>query len=393
MTTPSRRRVAVFTGTRAEYGLLVPILRRLQQSDATELSLIVAGSHLSLLHGMTVDAVEADGFVVDERIEMVLAADSTTAVTKSIGLCMIDMAGALDRQKPDLLLVLGDRFEVLAAATAALIAGIPVAHLHGGEITEGAFDDSIRHAVTKLSHLHFVATDEFGRRVRQLGESPDRIHVVGAPALDVISSLAPMSLAELSASMSFELTSPTVLVVYHPSTIPGEDPVATVDAILSAVDRSGAGSIVASLPNADPKFNAVRTRIEQFAAQRDNVIAVASLGHERYLSLLRNVAVIVGNSSSGVIEAPALGTPTVNVGQRQIGRPMAGSIAQVEPDGEAIEAAVRSVLAGTTHHEPGSPYDRGVSVALSVIKVIEESDLPSLLKKSFADTDPSVAAR
>lgn len=375
----------MFTGTRAEYGLLVPILRRLQQSASTDMSLIVTGTHLSLLHGMTVEAVEADGFMIDERMEMVLAADSPTAVTKSLGLCLIDLAGALERQRPDLLVVLGDRFEVLAAATAALVAGIPVAHIHGGEITEGAFDDSIRHAVTKLSHLHFVATEEFAQRVRQLGEPPGRIHVVGAPALDVISSMAPITPSDLSSGLSFPLADPIILVVYHPSTIPGEDPASAIDAILNAVAQFPEASVVCSLPNADPKFNTVRARIEAFATANQNVLAVSSLGHERYLSLLRHASVIVGNSSSGIIEAPALGTPTINVGQRQKGRPMADSIRQVEPEEDAIAASIAKLLTDGTQEASGSPYDLGVSVATSVVRVIEETDLPSLLRKSFVD--------
>lgn len=389
------KRVAVFTGTRAEYGLLVPVLRKLVQSPAVDMSLLVAGAHLSLLHGMTIDAIVDDGFRIDARVEMLLASDTPTAITKSIGLALIDLATRFEQIEPDLLVVLGDRYEVLAAVTAAVIAGVPVAHIHGGELTEGAFDDSIRHAITKLSHLHFVATPEFGRRVAQLGEDPERIHVVGAPAVDVINAMSPVPRADLAADLGLELTAPLVVVAYHPSTIPGEDPLATTLEILAAVDDLDAGSIVCSLPNADPNFAPIRQAILDYADTRPNVRAVSSLGHERFLSLVRHADCVVGNSSSGIIEAPALHTPAVNVGQRQQGRPLAPSVIPAEPNRLAVLAACRKALEPsfqTLASTSSSPYDIGVSVGATIVREIERTDLPSLLRKRFVDVAPSSTA-
>jgi len=388
MTESLPRRVAVFTGTRAEYGLLAPVLRQLKQSDRVEMSLLVAGAHLSLLHGMTIDAIVADGFAIDARIEMLLASDTPTAITKSIGLALIDLATRFEHLRPDLLVVLGDRYEVLAAVIAATVANIPVAHIHGGELTEGAFDDSIRHAITKMSHLHFVATEEFGQRVMQLGEDPARIHVVGAPAVDVINALSPVPREELAEELGIPLDEPLVVVAYHPSTIPGEDPLSTTLEILAAVDGLDAGSIVCSLPNADPHFATIRSAILEFAESRPNVCAVSSLGHERFLSLVRHAHCIVGNSSAGIIEAPALHTPAVNVGQRQHGRPLADSVIQAGAHRSSIERGCRKAISPAfqeTAASCNSPYDIGVSVASAIVRSIETTDLPALLHKRFFD--------
>ena len=311
-----------------------------------------------------------------------------TAVTKSIGLALIDLAARFEQLQPDLLVVLGDRYEVLAAAIAAVVASVPVAHIHGGELTEGAFDDSIRHAVTKLSHLHFVATPDFAQRVAQLGEDPSRIHVVGAPAVDVITQLSPISLVDLESELGISLARPLVVVAYHPSTIPGEDPLAATCEILAAVDAIGAGSIVASLPNADPHFSSIRQKILDFAEDRDNVAVVPSIGHERYLSLVRHADLVIGNSSSGIIEAPVLGTPSINVGQRQHGRPIADCVVTVPPDNTAIADAARRSLEPdfqTMSASCVSPYDRGVSVASAIVQAIETTNLASLPRKRFID--------
>lgn len=382
------RKVAVFTGTRAEYGLLAPILRRLEQSPRVDLSLIVAGAHLSLLHGMTIDAIEQDGFHVAARVEMVLASDTASAITKSVGVALIDLAVRLDELQPDLMVILGDRYEILAAAFAATLAGVPVAHIHGGEVTAGAFDDSIRHAVTKLSHLHFVATDEFARRVAQLGEDPSRIHVVGAPALDVITTMSSRSRDEVGAIVGIELDAPVVVIAYHPSTIPGEDPLSATRAILAAVDRLEGATVIASLPNADPRFGEIRRMVAEYGEARPRAVVVSSLGHEVFLSLLRHADLVVGNSSAGIIEAPAVGTPAVNVGQRQDGRPLAPSVLSAAADVDDVEKACRRALDPEFRRSiegSRSPYDRGVSVATHIVDIIESTDLSQLLRKRFVD--------
>lgn len=386
-------RVAVFTGTRAEYGLLVPVLRQLEQSERIDMSLLVAGAHLSLLHGMTINAIIEDGFTIHGRVEMLLASDTPTAIAKSIGLTIIDLGIRFEQLQPNLLVVLGDRYEVLAAATAAVVAGIPVAHIHGGEVTEGAFDDSIRHAVTKLSHLHFVATEEFGQRVAQLGEDPGRIYTVGAPAVDVINAMSPVSRADLERDLGLNLVSPLIVLVYHPSTIPGENPLETTIEILNALDELAVGSIVCSLPNADPSFSLVRQALLDFAGERDHVCAVSSLGHERFLSLVRHADCIVGNSSSGLIEAPALHTPSVNVGQRQKGRPLASSVVSSTTSRTDVLRACNLALDPEfkkVAEEGSSPYDIGVSVASTIVRTIENTDLSSLLVKRFVDLGTSL---
>lgn len=384
----SVKRIAVFTGTRAEFGLLTPILRELSSDESVELTLIVAGSHLSSLHGMTVTDIEREGFRVDARVEMLLASDSSSAATKSLGIALIDLASIFERFRPELLLVLGDRYEVLAAATAATLAGIPIAHLHGGEITEGAFDDSIRHAVTKLSHLHFVATSEFGRRVRQLGEEDSRIFVVGAPTVDAISSLAPLTRTQLEAEVGFSLSKEFALVIYHPSTIPGESASDAVGAIFRAVDRHDDVMPLCFLPNADPTYGDVRAAIESFVESRPNARLIASLPHGLFLSLLRQASVIVGNSSAGIVEAPLLGTATVNVGQRQEGRPRAPSVLDVPPDEQEIYGALARVRRPDFQslvEKRASPYSTGISASAAVATVLRSMDLSTLLAKRFSD--------
>ncbi len=383
-------RVAVFTGTRAEYGLLVPILRALTVDERFDPKLIVGGAHLSLLHGMTIKTIVDDGFTIDARIEMLLASDSPSAVTKSMGIALIDLASRLEELRPDILILLGDRYEVLSVAVACVVAGIPIAHIHGGEVTEGAIDDSIRHAVTKLAHVHFVATEDFARRVRQMGEEPERVHVVGAPAMDVISGLGPLTVDELVSDLGLALENDVVIVTYHPSTISGEDPGDAVAEMLSALKRLENTTLLCSLPNADPQYSEVKEAIERFVDLNDNAILLPSIGHRRYLSLVRHASLVVGNSSAGLIEAPVLGTPTVNVGQRQRGRPMAPSVIQANPDADDVYRACTTAL--TTEFQEiasrrVSPYDRGVSVASEIVRVIAESDLGRLTRKVFVDLE------
>jgi len=380
------RRVCVFTGSRAEYGLLAPILRRIQQSDRLELQLIVAGSHLSRLHGHTIDQVRGDGFRIDATIEMVFASDTPVAATKSVGVALLDLAVQLDRLRPDVLVVLGDRFELLALCSAGLLLGIPIAHVHGGELTEGAFDDAVRHAVTKLSHLHFPAADEFARRIIQMGESPNRVHVVGAPGLDTLRSIRLLGRSDLEAVLGYSLLSPIALVTYHPATIPGEDP-ATVSAnILEAVRSLPFGTIITGTPNADPRFGQVWTALEAAAALDARIRPTPSVGHEAFLSLMALADVIVGNSSSAIIEAPALRVPAVLVGRRQDGRPRASSVVDCDTSVDAIRTALETVLTSEfldSMADIPSPYDRGVSAADAIVRVLEQADPRSLLNKRF----------
>ncbi|HEU5149620.1 MAG TPA: UDP-N-acetylglucosamine 2-epimerase [Iamia sp.] len=377
------RRICVFTGSRAEYGLLVPILRRIQQSEVLDLQLIAAGSHLSQLHGHTIDQVREDGFTVDAEIEMLFASDTPVAAAKSVGVALLDLAVQLDRLRPDVLVVLGDRYELLALASAALLMNIPIAHVHGGELTEGAFDDAVRHAVTKMSHLHFPAAEEFARRIVQMGEPPERVHVVGAPGLDTLRSLRRRSKEELEELLGHPLDPPVALVAYHPATIPGENPAEVTTNLLEAVRRNPFGTIVTSGPNADPRYAGVHAAIEAAAAADGRVRLMPSIGHEAYLSLMGMAAVVIGNSSSGIIEAPALGVPSVLVGKRQDGRPRAARVIDTGTTVDEITAAIEAALAPATDQDETSPYDRGVSAADAIVAVLESTDPSRLVEKRF----------
>jgi len=376
------RRVCVVTATRAEYGLLRPVLRALHDEPGVVPQLLVTGAHLAPDLGRTAAEIEADGFPVDERVEMLLSSDTAVGTATSMGLGLIGVAGAVARLAPDLLVVLGDRYEALAAAAAAHLARVPVAHLHGGETTAGAVDDAFRHALTKLAALHLVAAEPFRRRVLALGEAPDRIHVVGAPGLDAIRTLVPLPDAELAATLGVALRPPLLVVAYHPATL-GEPPLAGLAAVLTAVERFPDATVVATEPGADTGGRAVAAELRAWAARRPDRRAVhASLGGHRWLSLLARADVLVGNSSSGIIEAPALGTPTVNVGARQRGRLRGPSVLDAGPDPAAIAAAVATALAPAfrSRLDGGSPYGDG-RTGPRVARILRDVDLHGLLVK------------
>lgn len=339
------RRIAVFTGTRAEYGLLYWLMKDIAAHPALELQTIVSAMHLSPEFGETWRQVEADGFAIDARVETLLSSDTAVGVAKSIGLGTLGYADALDRLKPDALVVLGDRFEALAIAQTALVLGIPIVHLHGGELSEGAYDDSIRHAISKMATLHFVAAEPYRRRVIQMGEAPERVFNVGAMGLDHLLRSDRMSIDELKASLGFDLRQPYFLVTYHPATAADEAPVPTAEAMLSALDAFPDHQLVITYPNADNGGRSIIAAIDRYAAdQPDRVLAIQSLGFQRYLSVLAGASAMIGNSSSGVIEAPAFGVPTINIGGRQRGRLAADSVLHcgvTEPEiREAIERAI-----------------------------------------------------
>jgi len=389
----NHRKVCVVTATRAEYGLLYWLLRTLRDDAAVELQLIVTGTHLSPAHGMTIDAIEADGFPVAERVSILLQDDSPLGVTKSLALATLGIAESLARLRPDLLVVLGDRYEMLGAAQAAMIARIPIAHIHGGEATEGLIDEAIRHAITKMSHLHFVAADEFRTRVLQLGEPSDRIWVVGATGLDNIARLPLLGRSELEAELGVRLTTPSLLLTYHPVTLSNDDPGLAMRKLLEAADTV-AGTIILTGVNADSGASSMRREIEQFAGVRPGRVVVAeTLGALRYLSAMKHVDVIVGNSSSGLLEAPALGTPTVDIGDRQRGRPRAPSVIHCAATRTAIAAAIRQALTPTHRAlaaRRATPYGTP-GAAERIAGVLRTCSLEGLLMKRFHDL-PAVNA-
>ena len=343
-----KRKICVVTGTRAEYGLLRRLLLILKNDPQIELQLVVTGSHLSPSHGMTVDEIESDGFVPVAKLSVDLSDDSKLATVKAMADVTSQIAETLSSLAPDVVVLLGDRYEILATAQAALILDIPVAHIHGGEITSGAFDDSIRHAITKMSSLHFVAAEEYARRVVQLGEQPSSVLNVGSLGVENALASKPMNKSDLSKALNVELESPILLVTYHPTTRSTMSVTEEIDQVLSALENFSYCTIVFTGVNADPGNAEVSTRIAKFV-QRDTRLRSlhASLGQHKYLSLLNLCDVVIGNSSSGIIEAPAFGKPTVNIGNRQDGRLRADSIIDVGVTKQEIQTAIETALSPT----------------------------------------------
>lgn len=379
-----KRKVAVFTGARAEYGLLYWLMKDIQASTHLELQVIVSGMHLSPEFGETWKHIEQDGFSIDSKVEMLLSSDTPVGVVKSMGLGTLGFADALDRLRPDVLVVLGDRFEALAIVQAALIMRIPVAHLHGGEITEGAYDDAIRHAISKMAHLHFVAAEPYRRRVIQMGEAPERVFNVGAVGLDHLRRSPKMGLEELAESLGFVLRLPYLLVTYHPVTLLEENPEQSFIALLDALDKFPEHQIILTYPNADNGGRAIIPLLEAYAQrQPERVLAIPSLGFKRYLSAVSMAAAVVGNSSSGIIEVPAFGIPTVNIGARQKGRLAADSVLHCEPNSKAIELALQQALSSEcaeASKKTVNPYGQG-NAAEAIVNVLERFD--GAFHKSF----------
>jgi len=371
------RKICVVTGSRAEYGLLYWLMKEIQDDSALQLQVIATGMHLSPEFGLTYKAIEADGFSIDARVEMLLSSDTPVGITKSMGLGVIGFADALDRLRPDILVLLGDRFEILAAAQASMVARIPIAHISGGEITEGAIDDSIRHAITKMAHFHFVATESYRSRVIQLGEHPDRVINCGDPGLDNIKRLTLLSRLELGQQLGFSLDTPYFLVTYHPATLGDVDPAAAMEKLCAALDHFSHMKIIMTKPNADVGGRALAKMVDAYAAKHpDRIYASTSLGQIRYLSAMKYCDAVIGNSSSGIVEAPAMYKPTVNLGTRQDGRLKAASIIDCCEQTQAIIDATDLAL---------SP-DFGCKVAKTK-SLYGESDASAHMKKFLKDAD------
>lgn len=380
-----RIRVGVVTGTRAEYGLLYWILKQLQDDAAIDLQLIVTGAHLSPQYGLTYRDIEVDGFHIARKVDMALNDDSAVGVTKALGQATSGFAGVLAELCPDVLVLLGDRYETLAAAQAALIARIPVAHVAGGDVTEGAYDDAIRHSITKMSHLHFVTHEAAARRVRQLGEDPAQIFNVGNPGLDHLRHLTLLEGDNLARELGFSFRRRNLLVTYHPETLDRESTVSRMSVLLAALERMGRDvGIVFTLPNADTGNQAIREQIENFVSRHDNTCVFASLGQHRYLSVLNEVDAVVGNSSSGILEAPSLRTPTVNIGDRQKGRPQAASVINCGYSADEIVSAVHRAFE-LDCRAVTNPYGDGHASEKIVAILRKIGDPQKLIKKHFFD--------
>ncbi|HYR89085.1 MAG TPA: UDP-N-acetylglucosamine 2-epimerase [Terriglobia bacterium] len=378
------RSIGVVTGSRADYGIYLPIMRRMLKDPELRLVLFVTGMHLSPDFGLTVDAIKADGFEISEQIEMLLSSDSPEGIAKSMGLGAIGFSQAYSRTSVDLLLVLGDRFEMLAAVVAALPFNIPIAHIHGGEITEGAIDDCIRHAITKMSHLHFVATDEYRQRVIQMGEQPSRVIVSGAPTLDNLSALNLMNREEIERVYGLSRSSPFLLVTYHPVTLDHSSTQSQITEVISALEATSL-DVFFTYPNADTSSRTIVREIQE-ATQRSHRMKVAnSIGTRAYFSLMSHAAAMVGNSSSGIIEAASFRLPVVNIGSRQKGRTRPTNVIDVECNREGIEKGIRRALSGEYRQSLETlinPFGDG-RASERIVATLKSVDLNTLIHKQF----------
>jgi len=337
------RTIGVVTVARSDYGIYRPILSKIEMNPDLRLHLIVSGMHLSPEFGLTVREIEADGFPIGDRVEMLLSSDTPEGVSKSMGLGILGYAQSYSRLRPNILLVLGDRFEMLSAVVASIPFTIPVAHIHGGELTAGAIDEAIRHSITKMSHLHFTSTDIYARRVVQMGEEPWRVLVAGAPGLENLNSLQPLGRKELRNRYGFHLSGHTLLVTYHPETLKYDRTESDVRELLSALEQLKC-EIVFTYPNADPCGRLIIQMIEQFVARTVTARVAPSLGSHAYFSLMKCVSAMVGNSSSGILEAASFKLPVVNIGDRQCGRVRGKNVIDVGHSRAEIVQGIRTAI-------------------------------------------------
>lgn len=387
------KRVCVVTGSRADYGLLRWVMEGIQASSELELQLVVTGMHLASEFGNTWREIEADGFSIDRKIDTLLSSDSPAGVTKSMGLGLIAFADALSELSPDMVLVLGDRSEIFVAAAAATVACIPIAHLHGGERTEGAIDESFRHSITKMSHLHFVAAEEYRRRVIQLGEDPDRVILVGGLGIDSILRLPLLSPGEVEESLGLTFAERNLLITFHPVTLEPAAAEGQMLELLTALESLAETNLIFTMPNADTGGRQLIRMVEEFVGKHSNAFAFTSLGQLRYLSTIRNIDAVVGNSSSGLTEVPSFKKGTINIGTRQQGRLRASSVIDCDPDRRDIGAAIRRLYSSDFQAallKTQNPYGNG-GASDAIVKKIESVGIASLLRKSFVDLEAQSA--
>ncbi|MFQ9041216.1 MAG: UDP-N-acetylglucosamine 2-epimerase [Roseburia faecis] len=384
------KRIGIMTGTRAEYGLLKPLMQEINKDNDLELYLIVSGMHLSPEFGMTYQEIEEDGFEINAKVEMLLSSDSPAGISKSIGLGVIGFADEFQRADLDMLILLGDRYEALSAAICAMVMRIPIAHLHGGELTEGAIDEGIRHSITKMSYLHFTSTEQYRNRVIQLGENPERVFYVGALGVENIKKINLMTKEELERSIHFEIDENTVVVTYHPVTLENNTVEEQFLNLLKVLDRNPKIRMIFTKANADTNGRIVNELIDKYAAQNsERACAFMSLGQKRYLSALKYCRIVIGNSSSGIIEAPSFGKPIINIGDRQKGRICADSVINCGYTQQEIQQAMETALTEEFENKARNcrnPYEKE-NTAANIISVIKDYLLNDKikLKKGFYD--------
>ena len=383
----SKRKICIVTGTRAEYGLLYWLMKEIEADRDLELQLIVTGMHLSPEFGLTYKEIEKD-FRIDKKIEMLLSSDTSIGISKSMGLAQISFAEAYEELQPDMLVVLGDRYEIFSCVSAAMIARIPIAHLHGGETTEGAFDEAIRHSITKMSHLHFTATDAYKNRVIQLGENPKRVFNVGGMGIENIKRLQLLSKEEFEKSIDFKLNKKNIIVTFHPVTLENATAKEQFQNLLDAIDSLKETNIIFTKANSDSDGRVINSMIDEYVTKHnDKSVAFTSLGQLRYLSALQYVDAVVGNSSSGLAEAPSFQIGTINIGDRQKGRIMAESVINAQANKESILTAFEELYSKTFREKlkfSKNPYGDGCA-SLKIIEELKRVDLENILKKSFFD--------
>jgi GDP/UDP-N,N'-diacetylbacillosamine 2-epimerase (hydrolysing) len=381
------RKVCVITGTRAEYGLLRWVMQGIKDDADLNLQVIATGMHLSPEFGLTYKAIEADGFEIDRKVEILTSSDTPVGIAKSMGLGMIGFADALNELNPDLIVVLGDRFEIFSAVSAALVARIPVAHLHGGESTEGLIDEAIRHSITKMSHLHFVAAGEYKQRVIQLGEQPERVFLVGGLGIDNIKRLKLLERNTLEVDLGFKFDKRNLLITFHPVTLEKASAVKQMQELLSALAKLEDTQLIFTMPNADTDGRSLIKMVEQFSSQYPNAHAFTSLGQLRYLSCLAQVDGVVGNSSSGLAEVPSFKKGTINIGDRQRGRLQATSVINCEATQQNISDAIYTLYSPNFQMDLSqvcNPYGEG-GASDEIVKIIKSVTLDCLIKKHFYD--------
>ncbi len=384
------RKICVVTGSRADYGLLYWLMREIESIDNLKLQIVVTGMHLSPEFGLTFNQIEQDGFIIDYKVEMLLSSDSGTGISKSMGVGMIGFADAFEGLKPDLLVLLGDRFEIFSAASVATILKIPIAHLHGGETTEGAFDESFRHSITKMSHLHFVSMLDYRHRVIQLGEYPDRVFNVGAIGIDNIKRLSLLSRKDTEESIGFSLGERNLLITFHPATLEKSTSKEQFSNLLGALDELEKTNLFFTKTNADTDSRVINKMIDEYVKNHsDKAIAYTSLGQLRYLSVMKHMDGIVGNSSSGLLEAPSFKIGTVNIGDRQRGRIRSESVVDCDSSMESILSSIRKIYSHPFKEKLISienPYGNG-DTSTKIAKTISNYPLENILKKSFYNID------
>ena len=381
----TKRKICVVTGTRAEYGLLYWLMKEINDDDAMELQLVVTGMHLSEEFGNTYKQIEKDGFAIDNKVDISLTSDTEIAISKSMGIGIIGFADVFNDLKPELIVVLGDRFEIFSAVSAAMIAKIPIAHIHGGESTEGVIDEPIRHSITKMSHLHFAATEEYRNRIIQLGEQPNSVFNVGGLGLDNINKLKLLSKVDFEDAINFKLGDKNILVTFHPVTLEKSTSESQFQELLMSITNLKNTKIIFTKANSDTDGRIINSMVDDYVAKNDNTIAFKSMGQLNYLSALQFMDAVLGNSSSGLIEAPSFKIGTIDIGDRQKGRIKAMSVLSCLPKKESIDSALVKLYSQKFQdniNKVVNPYGLG-GASKKIVKIIKNTNLDNIVKKSF----------